>query len=137
MDEAAIIQYLNDTFEDLQTVATQGHSFFFRGAERNFPLATLVTNDEYDSASDLNRPSVFRLNIGVSKSTYAALFTSAASPAGADEAGPDFTVLDQIMPHPVYGKMFWICVLNPSATTFETVRPLLAEAYERAAVRQG
>ena len=34
------------------------------------------------------------------------------------------------MPHPVYGKMYWVCVLNPSAETFKTVRDLLAEAYE-------
>jgi hypothetical protein len=28
--------------------------------------------------------------------------------------------------------MFWICVLNPSAATFQTVQPLLAEAYDLA-----
>jgi predicted DNA-binding protein (MmcQ/YjbR family) len=28
--------------------------------------------------------------------------------------------------------MSWVCVLNPSAATFEAVRPLLAEAYELA-----
>jgi len=39
------------------------------------------------------------------------------------------------MPHPVYGKMYWVCVLNPSAETFETVKGLLAEAYE-AGMRQ-
>ena len=41
-----------------------------------------------------------------------------------------FTALDTIMPHPVYGKINWACVLNPSAATFEAVRPLLAEAYQ-------
>jgi hypothetical protein len=39
------------------------------------------------------------------------------------------------MPHPVYGKMYWVCVLNPSAATFEAVKPLLAEAYQAAAGR--
>jgi uncharacterized protein DUF6194 len=35
------------------------------------------------------------------------------------------------MPHPVYGRMLWVCVLNPSDETFETkVRQLLAEAYD-------
>ena len=51
------------------------------------------------------------------------------------EGGYDYTALDRIMPHPVYGKMYWICVLNPSAKTFETVRGLLAEAFE-AGLRQ-
>ncbi len=45
----------------------------------------------------------------------------------------DFTTLDQLMPHPVYGRMYWVCVLNPTNETFETkVRSLLAEAYEMA-----
>jgi hypothetical protein len=40
------------------------------------------------------------------------------------------------MPHPVYGRMYWVCVLNPSEETFETkVRRLLAEAYDLAVSR--
>ena len=38
--------------------------------------------------------------------------------------------MDKLMPHPVYGRMYWVCVLNPSESTFETIRPLLDEAYE-------
>ena len=34
------------------------------------------------------------------------------------------------MPHPVYGKMYWVCVLNPGEETFRKVEALLAEAYE-------
>lgn len=45
----------------------------------------------------------------------------------------DFTALDRVMPHPVYGRMYWVCVLNPSDETLETkVSPLLTEAYELA-----
>jgi hypothetical protein len=40
------------------------------------------------------------------------------------------------MPHPVYGKMYWVCVINPSAETFEAIRPLLAESYARAKDRR-
>ncbi len=105
-----------------------------------FPFATLVTTDYNDSFSNLNRPSVFRLNIGISKQTYLSLFGSRhpqSPPSGEEDAGEgghdyDFTALDQLMPHPVYGRMYWVCVLNPSDGTFETVvRPLLAEAYDR------
>lgn len=39
------------------------------------------------------------------------------------------------MPHPVYGRMHWICVLNPSEATFEKIKPLLAQAYEIDVVR--
>jgi hypothetical protein len=94
-----------------------------------------VTNDLYDQASDLDRPGVYRLNLGVSRQTFQRLFGAQKPPADAAEAagrGYDLTALETILPHPVYGFMFWICVLNPSAETFETVKPLLAESYDRA-----
>ncbi len=133
MDEAAITTYITGTFAGVDVVVASGNSFFFHDPgkglpkDRRFPFATLVTNDAYDRFSDLNRPGVFRLNVGVGKQTFRSLFGSAE--------GHDFTALDRIMPHPVYGKMYWVCVLSPSATTFEAVKPLLAEAYERAARR--
>jgi hypothetical protein len=114
-------------------------TFFFYDPDRKFdpkrrlPFATIVTKDhEYDRASNLDRPSVFRLNIGISKQTFRALFGSQESPSGAGNAGDsgyDFAALDQLLPHPVYGRMYWVCVLNPSASTFQSLRPLLAEAY--------
>jgi hypothetical protein len=39
------------------------------------------------------------------------------------------------MPHPEYAAQHFVCVLNPSDTTLETVRALLAEAYELAVLR--
>lgn len=110
-------------FPDVGVAEGTGGTFFFTDPERKFPFATLVTSDEYDRVSDLDRPGVFRLNVGVSKQTFAALF--GAPPEG----GYDYTALDRLMPHPVYGKMHWVCVLNPGAETFATVRGLLAEAY--------
>jgi hypothetical protein len=76
---------------------------------------------------------VFRLNIGISKQTYQSLFGSQIAPEGSGHASRyDFTALDQVMPHPVYGRQYWVCVLNPSAATFQTVvQSLLAEAYDR------
>lgn len=133
MDEASIIQYITGTFDGIQTVTLNGNTFFFYGPEHMFPFATLMTNDENDQFSNLNRPSVFRLNIGLSKATYRSLFGSQPFPSGAAEvvdSGYDFTALDQVMPHPVYGRMYWVCILNPSAATFQAVvQPLLAEAY--------
>lgn len=138
LDEAAIIQDITDTFIDVHVVTSGGSHFIFsgpsEGADNMFPFATLVTSDEHDQASDINRDSVFRLNIGVSKATYLSLFGSAAPRAGENgivETGYDYTTLDAIMPHPVYAPMYWVCVLNPSDKTFEEkVRPLLAEADE-------
>lgn len=137
MNEASIIQYISDTFEGIGIFTSEsGNTFFFYDPERKFPLATLVTNDEYDQFSNLNRPSVFRLNIGISKQTFRSLFPSQTPPRDAEsdvESGYDFTALDQLMPHPVYGMMYWVCVLNPSDATFrEVVQPLLVEAYDMA-----
>jgi Family of unknown function (DUF6194) len=142
MDEASITQYITDTFVAVDVVVASGDTFFFYNPghnlppERKFPFTTLVTSDNDGSGSDLNRPSVFRLNIGVSKDTFRSLFGLRAAPSdagGAADSGYDFTALDQLMPHPLYGSMYWICVLNPRIETFQTVKPLLAEAYELSA----
>ena len=145
MNEAQISQYIIETCEGVDVVADSGNRFFFYNPERNvppdhrFPFVTLVTNDLYDQFSNLNRPSVFRLNIGIGKQTFRSLFGEPSLPSGGDSAAEsgdnssdyDFTALDQLMPHPVYGRMYWVCVLNPSEETFETkVRQCLSEAYD-------
>lgn len=140
MDEAAITQYILDTFPDVHPVSAWGDTFFYYNPDRTQPdtvyFATLKTqDDEYDRASNLNRPSVFRLNIGIGRETYRTLFGEQPARPGADgflDTGHDYAALDQIMPHPVYGRQHWVCVLNPGPETFEAVRPLLAEAYDRA-----
>ena len=130
MDEAAIIKFITDTFAGVEVVTASGDSYFCYGSDHRFPFATLVTGDRHDQFSNLDRPGVFRLNVGASKQTFQSLFGT--SPEG----GYDFAAFDRIMPHPVYGKMNWVCVLNPSAETFEVVKSLLAESYETAAKRQ-
>ena len=101
----------------------------------SFGRSLFHRHDEYDQFSNLKRSGVFRLNIGVGKATFESLY----GPKSANEADAkthDFTALDTIMPHPVYGGIFWICVLNPGDKTFETkLRPMLTEAYELAVAR--
>jgi hypothetical protein len=156
MDQDAITQYIADTFAGVAVVVASpetgapevawGDTFFIYDPDRDlppnrqFPFATIVTKDygDFDRASNLNRPGVFRLNVGVSRDTYRALFGAPPAPAdtaGAVSADYDFAALDQLLPHPVYAPQHWVCVLNPGAATFERVRPLLAEAYERAVRR--
>jgi hypothetical protein len=137
MNEASITQYITTTFDGVHPVDAWGDTFFFYNPGRKLPdeiyFATLKSNDDdYDNASDPNRPSVFRLNIGVSKGAYRSLFGAPPSRHDADAAagaGHDFTALDQLLPHPVYARQYWVCVLNPSAATFQALQPLLAEAY--------
>lgn len=123
MDEATLREYILGTCPGTTVVDAGGDSYYFTDPEQKHPYATLVTSDAHDQVSNLNRPGVFRLNIGAGKSTFQALFGASA------EAGHDFTALDRLMPHPVYGKMYWVCVLNPGPATSETVRRLLTEAH--------
>ena len=132
MNESAVVDYITQTFPNVETLDNLGYTFFFYGPERKLPFATLIASDvEGDSLSNLNRPGIFRLNIGVSKQTFQALFGTAP----VEVNNYDFTALDVIMPHPHYADYHFICVLSPSAATFEKVRFLLAEAYEMAAQR--
>lgn len=123
MTEDDITQHLIDMLGGGHFEVAHDNTFFFHGADNKFPFATIVTKDnEFDSASKLNRPGVFRLNVGVGKESFRALF---------GEQPPvdiDYTAIDRLMPHPVYAKMHWVSVINPSAATFETVKPLLTEA---------
>ena len=102
-------------------------------ANRQFPFATIVTNDNYETVSGLNRVGVYRLNLGLTKATYISLFGT--PPTERDEHGVlatgfDYAALDQVMPHPVYAGQYWVCVVTPSDTTMDTLRPLLAEAHK-------
>lgn len=36
------------------------------------------------------------------------------------------------MPHPVYGWMGWMCILDPSEASFASAGPLIREAHHKA-----
>jgi hypothetical protein len=132
MTETELTQYILATFPNVETVENLGYKFFFYGADRMLPFATIaIANNDYDRISDLDRPGVFRLNMGVSKQTFQSLFGSER----VDVSRYDYTALDRIMPHPDYAAQNWICVLNPSNATLARVRTFLAEAYELARIR--
>ena len=80
----------------------------------------------------MNREGVFRVNLGLRKATFQRLFgASPERPAAGVVVAMDydFAALDTLMPHPVYAWMGWVCVLNPSEQTFETLKPLIRESY--------
>lgn len=135
MDEAEVSRTIVETFKDVETTHDSDNTFFFYASERRFPFATLVVNNANDTASDLERPGVFRLNIGVKRATYGELFGPQpvfAKDGGVIHTGYDYTALGTFMPHPIYAPMSWVCVLSPNAETFEKdVLPLLREAYEQ------
>ena len=140
MDQEAIIKYIEEAFAGVEVQRPTdgpgaGDTFFFYDPERNIdptrrmPFATIVAKDygDFDNTSQLNRSGVFRLNIGVGRDTIRTLFNL--------DGDYDYAALDTLMPHPVYARQSWVCVLNPSPATFETAKPLLAEAHAIAAAR--
>jgi hypothetical protein len=145
VDQEDIIGYVADTFAGVDITRPAegpgaGDTFFIFDPDHNleprrqWPFATIVTKDygDFDNRSQLDRPGAYRLNIGVSRETFRALFGSSAD---IRRTAFDFTALDRLMPHPVYAPQSWVSVLNPTPATFETLKPLLSEAYSRAVNR--
>jgi hypothetical protein len=147
MDQDAIIQYVTDTFMGVEVLRPTdgpgaGDTFIYApehnvDLQHRMPFATIVTKDygDFDNASQLDRPHVFRLNIGVSRDTFRDLFGAPSGAEGEQNPSYDYAALDRLMPHPVYAPQSWVCVLNPSPHTFEAVKPLLANAYTRVTTR--
>ena len=95
-------------------------------------------NGDNDKASELDRDGVFRLSIGIAQLSYEKLFGSKPKrppKGGIIDTGHDFTALNELMPHPIYGWMSWVQVLNPRAATFEGLLPLIAEAHSNALIK--
>jgi len=117
-----------------------GDSFFFydpdaTGAEnRELPFATIVVKDYpgFDTASNLDRPGVFRLNLAVGRDRFTRLFGFSPAEFAQRQADFDFSVLDRVLPHPVYAVQSWISVLVPGPDSEKQVEQLIMDAYDRA-----
>lgn len=106
--------------------------FFFRGAERRMPFATIVTRDtEFDSFARLDGDGSFRLNIALGRERFGEMFPEHTTRSALETAEFDYAARDEFMPHPVYGRMHWACVINPD-NTYARCRILLGRAYELA-----
>jgi hypothetical protein len=128
-DPAAITRTIREAYPETDVVEIPGAAFFALDTVKHWPnFATIVTTDEHDEGtpSNLSRPGVFRLNLGVARATFERLVGSMPD--------PDYAAFDRFLPHAVYGKQLWISILNPSEATFrDAVLPLLAEAHDRVA----
>ena len=133
MDETFITSYITSTFENVETDVNLGYTFFFYRDDHMHAFTTIAsTGNEYEKISNLDRPGVYRLNIGVGREMFQSLFGKGK----VDIRAYDFTALDTIMPHPDYSSQHFICVLSPSEATFnEKIRSMLAEAYDIAMKR--
>ncbi|HEX5406023.1 MAG TPA: DUF6194 family protein [Pseudonocardiaceae bacterium] len=119
-----------------------GDSFFFYDpnddeADRMMPFATIVTKDYdgFDTASNINRPGLFRLNIAVGRTTFQALLGYPPAAHAEHHSGIDYTVVDDVLPHPVYAVQGWVSILNPAEATTARTHTLLTDARARAVSR--
>ncbi|WOX17173.1 DUF6194 family protein [Streptomyces sp. N50] len=114
-----------------------GDAFFYYAPDgrlpRNVqPYGTVVTkNHPDDTASDLDPPGRWRVNIHVGRTAFREL---AGEPRRRD-LPDDYTLTDTVLPHPVYGALGWICVVNPGEKTGELVVELLRGAHDDARAR--
>lgn len=133
MDLDTLHRHIVDNFAGTDVMEADGNLFFVHDPDRDLPdvrrrpWATIVTWDHpSDATSNLDRTGVFRLSIGVAKAEFRELF-----PVDGEH---DASVCDVLVPHPVYGSQYWVCVLNPD-TTWPTVAGMLERAHARAACK--
>ena len=115
-----------------------GDAFFYYAPDGQMPqhvqpYATIVTKDyPDDTASELDDPDRWRVNIHVDRATF--LLLTGEEPRNLTRPR-DFAAADVVNPHPVYGALGWICVVVPGEHTAETVMRLLREAHAAARAR--
>jgi hypothetical protein len=138
-----VLEALTTNFAGLVPKATWGETSLFYNPDGILPngvyFCTIKERDgANDRASQLDRPGVFRLAVGLPPARYEQMFgprPARPSKGGVVSTADDFTAADVLMPHPVYAWMGWVQVLSPSAATFAELQPLLASSYELAVLK--
>jgi Family of unknown function (DUF6194) len=128
---------LLNSYHGLVLLDAYAERSFFYNPHQTLPkgmyFATIKANDSpNDKASALNRENIYRLNFGVSKTTYENLFgKKPARPqkGGIVTTGHDFTKLNELTPHPIYAWLHWVAILNPNQETMPLIKELLNESY--------
>ena len=136
----ALIEALLDRFPGTIAIDAWGETSLFYNPGRMLPrgvyFATVKEKDgENDRASKIDREGLFRFNVGTSKPLFLERFGPPPPRPGkgqAIEGEWDFTKLNTITPHPVYGWMSWVSVLNPSAQTLEGMDDMIEAAFLKA-----
>lgn len=140
-----IIYYVQSTYNGTVIDYNWGDRGIFYNPDNRLPrgihiMTFKVKDSRKDKVSDLNRTGIYRLNLGISKESFNRLFgpTPPRPKAGETaETEHDYRQLDLITPHPKFGWMAWISVLNPRRATFETLKPLVEESYKLARQKYG
>lgn len=111
-----------------------GDHFFYFAADGQVPsnrqpYATIVTKDyPGDDASRLNAEGRWRLNIHVGAAVFQELL--GGRPSDIDTGAMDLAAADVVIPHPMYGTLGWVSIVNPGAATTDAAVRLLRAAHE-------
>jgi len=140
MQAKQIIEKIVSEFEGVVPKASWGETSLFYNPGKLLPngvyFCTLKEkNGDNDKASNLDRAGIFRLSIGIGKESYASLFgekPKRPSKGCIIDTGHDFTESNVLMPHPIYGWMSWVQILNPSEAMFIEILDLIEEAHTNA-----
>jgi hypothetical protein len=115
-----------------------GDAFFYyapdgRMPQHEQPYGTIVIKDyPDDTASELHAPDRWRVNVHVDRATFRRL--TGEEPRSLTRPR-DYAATDAFIPHPVYGALGWVAVVNPGEQTTEVVLQLLREAHDAARAR--
>jgi hypothetical protein len=133
MDATTLADYVLKQYPDVETLQQFGYQFFFYRSERMHAFATIAASaEDYDhQVSKLDRPGIYRLNMGIGKDSFQAMFGKEK----VDTSKWDYTAANVIMPHPDYSAQRFVCVLSPTGDTLDKVHALLGEAYALAKSR--
>jgi hypothetical protein len=148
MREAEIIEYverlgdvvaLRPTPGDGTPEIAWGDTFFYYSPDGSVPqgqpFATIVTKDyPGDERSRLDRDGAFRVNVAAGRDPFVRALGSQPGEPLPPDADPSQD--DVLLPHPVYGALAWVAVVNPGPCTEALLRDLLRTAHALARGRR-
>jgi hypothetical protein len=141
IDPVELVERILDRYDGTVVLESWGERSVFYNPGGALPrgtyFATIKDHDgENDRASQLDRPGIYRLAIGVGARAYEHRFgTRPRRPNKGDavDLPIDFTVVDEVQPHPVYAWMGWTQLLSPSEERWPLITELLDLGHARAA----
>ncbi len=109
--------------------------FYYPDVENKYFISVKEEDTKDDNYSNLDRHRIYRLNFLIKETSlvklFGAKFNKSTKTGPVDYTG-DFQRLDTLMPHPRMGNSNWVCILNPSKSTFDEILPLINESYKLA-----
>ena len=95
---------------------------------RTQPFATVVTKDyPGDEGSRLDRPDTFRVNVAAGTDAFRRW--TGRDPREPPPEDVDVSTPDVVIPHPDYGHLGWLAVVDPGPRTEDALRDLHRTAH--------